>query len=124
SIVLRPKFEMRYFPLITLAAGIAAFDTLASFGIEPDIKWVNDILVGEKKICGILAEMTDTNSGQAVILGVGINLRSYSYPPEIADVATSLEAETLTEHDSTKVLAKFTQRFGKLYDTLANGRET
>ncbi len=124
SIVLRPRFDMRYFPLITLAAGIAAYDTLASFGIEPDIKWVNDILVGEKKICGILAEMTDTNSGQAVILGVGINLRSYGYPPEIADVATSLEAETLIEHDAKGVLAKFTERFADLYGSLANGGET
>lgn len=124
SIVLRPKFDMRHFPLITLAAGIAAYDTLASFGIEPDIKWVNDILVGEKKICGILAEVTETNSGQAVILGVGINLRSYSYPPEIADVATSLEAETLTEHSAKDVLAKFTVCFAKLYDSLANNDET
>lgn len=124
SIVLRPKFEMRHFPLITLAAGIAAFDTLASFGVEPDIKWVNDILVGEKKICGILAEMTDTNSGPAVILGVGINLRSYNFPPEIADIATSLEAETLSEHNAKDVLAKFTELFSKLYSSLANGGET
>lgn len=124
SIVLRPKFEMRLFPLITLAAGVAAFDTFASFGVEPDIKWVNDILVGDKKICGILAEMTDTKTGAAVILGVGINLRSYSYPPEIADVATSLEAETLSQHDAKDVLAKFTELFAKLYSTLANGGET
>lgn len=124
SIVLRPTFEIRYFPLITLAAGVAAHDTLASFGVEPDIKWVNDILVGEKKICGILAEMTDTNSGQAVILGVGMNLRSYSYPPEIADVATSLEAETLAEHNGRTVLAKFNERFADVYGLLANGGKT
>ena len=124
SIVLRPKFGMPRFPLITLAAGVAAYDTLASFGIEPDIKWVNDILVGDKKICGILAEMTDTKNGPAVILGVGINLRSYNFPPEIADIATSLEAETLSRHEANDVLARFTDLFAKLYSGLANGGET
>ena len=90
SIILRPKLESRYLPLITLAAAVAAFDTLAELEIEPDIKWPNDILVNERKICGILAETVDTNEGLAVVVGIGINLTSASFPPDVAETATSV----------------------------------
>ena len=91
SIVLRPKFETRYLPLIMLMAGVAVHDTLQDFGLQPDIKWVNDILIGEKKISGILAETTETNTGLAVILGIGINIRNSNFPAEMSDKATSIE---------------------------------
>ncbi|HVF30617.1 MAG TPA: biotin--[acetyl-CoA-carboxylase] ligase [Pyrinomonadaceae bacterium] len=91
SMILRPKIETRRLPLITLAAGIAVHDTLAEIGLGPDIKWVNDVLVAEKKVCGILAETTDTAEGIAVVVGVGINLRSSNFPADIAETATSVE---------------------------------
>src|SRR5215216_2034234 len=85
SIVLRPKIETKYLTLITLTAGIAVHDTLQELDLKPDIKWVNDILIDEKKISGILAETTDTNEGLAVIVGIGINLKTSNLPPEIMD---------------------------------------
>ena len=94
SIVLRPEIETRYLPLITLMAGVAVYDTLKEFGLKPDIKWVNDVLIGEKKICGILAETLDTPRGLAVIVGIGINLTNANFPDEIADTATSIKGET------------------------------
>lgn len=94
SIVLRPEIDAKLMPLITLTAGVAVRDALAEFGIDADIKWVNDLLVNEKKICGILAETTDTNGGLAVILGIGINLKSSNFPAEIADIATAVGDET------------------------------
>ena len=93
SIVLRPIIELRYLPLITLMTGVAVYDALKEFGVKPDIKWVNDILVGEKKISGILAETVETPSGLAVVVGIGINLTSRNFPDEIADTATSIETE-------------------------------
>jgi BirA family biotin operon repressor/biotin-[acetyl-CoA-carboxylase] ligase len=93
SIVLRPKIDAVYLPLITLLAGVAVHDSLVEYGIEADIKWVNDLLVRERKICGILAEATETNNGLAVIVGIGVNLKSSNFPPEIADTATSIEEE-------------------------------
>ncbi|MEO7675021.1 MAG: biotin--[acetyl-CoA-carboxylase] ligase [Pyrinomonadaceae bacterium] len=95
SIILRPKFEMRHLPLITLMAGVAVHDTLAELGLKPDIKWVNDILINDKKIAGILAETAETSKGLAVVVGIGINIRTSNFPPEIADTATSIEAATL-----------------------------
>ena len=103
SIVLRPQIEMQYLPLITLMAGVAVYDTLAELGIRSDIKWVNDILVNKKKICGILAETTETVNGLAVVVGIGINLKSSNFPPEIADIATSIEDSVRTARDIGRV---------------------
>jgi BirA family biotin operon repressor/biotin-[acetyl-CoA-carboxylase] ligase len=95
SVVLRPAFESSYFPLITLAAAVAVSETLESeYGLNADIKWPNDVLIGEKKICGILAETTDTESGTSVILGIGLNLRSSAVSVDLAERATSVESET------------------------------
>lgn len=102
SIVLRPRFDGRYLSLITLAAGVAVYDTLKELCISPDIKWVNDVLVGDRKISGILAETVDTPGGLAVILGIGINLTSKNFPPEVAETATSI-AEELRRNDITAI---------------------
>lgn len=91
SIVLRPGLDIRHLPLITLMAGIAVYDLLSSHGLEPDIKWVNDILVGGKKIGGILAETVETTTGLAIVVGIGINLTSKNFPDDIAGTATSIE---------------------------------
>jgi BirA family biotin operon repressor/biotin-[acetyl-CoA-carboxylase] ligase len=93
SMILRPKLAIHRLPLITLMAGVAAYEALAGFSLKPDIKWVNDILVSQKKIAGILAETVDTPSGLAVIVGIGINLSSENLPVELARTATSIEQE-------------------------------
>ena len=90
SIVLRPKGEAKYLPLITLMAGVAVHDTVETFGVDADIKWVNDVLVRERKIAGILAETADTSIGLAVVVGIGINLRLSDLADEIADNAISI----------------------------------
>jgi len=118
SIVLRPTIEPRFLTLITLMAGVAVHDTLAEFGLRPDIKWVNDLLVNEKKIAGILAETAETEKGVAVVVGIGINLRSSNFPTEIAETATSLEAEsprTVTFSELEETLVRF---IGHFYDML------
>lgn len=120
SIVLRPKLETRFLPLITLMTGVAVHATLQEYSLKPDIKWVNDILVNEKKISGILAETAETSTGLAVIVGVGINIRSTNYSDEIADIATSIEGESPQERavatgDLTETLTRFISYF---YDIL------
>jgi BirA family transcriptional regulator, biotin operon repressor / biotin---[acetyl-CoA-carboxylase] ligase len=117
SIVLRPKLNTRDLPLITLMAGVAVHDTLAEFGLNPDIKWVNDVLVNDKKISGILAETTEAKRGLAVIVGIGINVKSSNFPPEIAEIATSVEAETkrnVTLTDLEETLVRFLNYFYEL----------
>ncbi len=118
SIILRPAIETRFLPLITLMTGIAVHDTLSELGIKPDIKWVNDILVKGKKISGILAETVDTPTGLAVVVGIGINLTSRNFPPELAATATSIEAEA-AHHQEADVEQRLTGLLSYWYETLS-----
>ncbi|MGB7210940.1 MAG: biotin--[acetyl-CoA-carboxylase] ligase [Pyrinomonadaceae bacterium] len=118
SIILRPKLETRFLPLITLMTGVAVHDTLQEFGLKPDIKWVNDILVNEKKISGILAETTETPNGLAVIVGIGVNIRSSNFPDEIADTATSIEVQSGQKPTADELANTLTRFFAYLYDIL------
>jgi BirA family biotin operon repressor/biotin-[acetyl-CoA-carboxylase] ligase len=126
SLILRPKIETKFLPLITLMTAAAVHDTLEElYSIDCDIKWVNDIHVRDKKICGILAETVETNQGLAVIVGIGINLRSTNFPPEIAETATSIEAETNQQPDIDELLQKLTSFLSYFCDIFygANGAE-
>jgi BirA family transcriptional regulator, biotin operon repressor / biotin---[acetyl-CoA-carboxylase] ligase len=119
SIVLRPKIETRLLPLVTLIAGVTVHDTLKEHGLKPDIKWVNDVLVEEKKISGILAETAETAAGTAVILGIGINLTSRSFPDDIAETATSIEAETGAAITPDEIAETLTGYLGYFYEMLS-----
>jgi BirA family biotin operon repressor/biotin-[acetyl-CoA-carboxylase] ligase len=126
SLILRPAIDIKFFPLLTLMAAAAVCDTLGGLYIfEPDIKWPNDVLAGGKKLCGILAEVTDTDKGLGVVLGIGINLRSDNFPPEIAHTATSIEAETGDKADLEILLPVLTANISRLYEILQveNGAE-
>jgi BirA family transcriptional regulator, biotin operon repressor / biotin---[acetyl-CoA-carboxylase] ligase len=81
--------------LLTIAAGVAIADgILAATGLQPQLKWPNDIYMDRRKLAGILAEAGTSSAGvQYVILGCGINLMPAAYPPDVAARATSIEAE-------------------------------
>ena len=81
--------------LLTLAAGVGVREgILASTGLAVDLKWPNDLILGRRKLAGILAEGQAIGTpAQAVIIGIGINVLTSSYPPEVAVRATSLEGE-------------------------------
>lgn len=126
SLVLRPRIETRFLPLVTLMTAIAVHDALEElYQVDCDIKWVNDVHVRNKKICGILAETTETIKGLAVIVGIGINLKSSNFPPEIAETATSIEAETGENPDIEKLLSTLTGYLSKFRSVLygENGAE-
>ncbi|MDQ3180916.1 MAG: biotin--[acetyl-CoA-carboxylase] ligase [Acidobacteriota bacterium] len=119
SIVLRPKMKMSLLPLLTLMSAIAVFDILQKlYGLKPDIKWANDVLVNNKKICGILAETIETKLGLAVIVGIGINLQSENFPPELREIATSIEEEAKQTPNLENLLQDLTNKFSNLYQIL------
>ncbi len=98
SVFLKPTQEN--FTLITAAAAVAVTNVLKQeFCIDAEIKWVNDIILKGKKICGILAESV-FNGGvsSGVVLGIGLNLKTPSggFDSEIASVAGAIEAEQNT----------------------------
>ncbi len=119
SIVLRPRIETRFLPLITLMTAVAVHDALRElFKIDCDIKWANDVLARGKKICGILAETIETSKGLAVVVGIGINLKSSNFPAELEEIATSIAEETSKIPDAEDLLRAVTNAFSKFYKVL------
>ena len=92
SALLRPALELAHTSALTLAIGLALRDAIAPL-ISADvlIKWPNDVLVGKKKLAGVLVEsQLQGERLQAVVVGVGLNVASRQFPAEIATRATSL----------------------------------
>ena len=96
SLLLRPAFNTRDALLITPAAAVATALAIGEvYGVHVGIKWVNDLLVEGKKVCGILTETvigTETGLIESAILGIGINITKpeEGYPRDIADIAAAL----------------------------------
>ena len=107
SIVLRPQLELSDWPLLTLLTAVAVQNALfQACNLSTDIKWPNDLMVNNRKLCGILAETLETPLGRAVVVGIGINLNHDSVPSALEAVATSVETETGELPDREVVLQK------------------
>src|SRR5580698_3212360 len=90
SIVLRLPLAARDLPLMMLALGLGTQEAITEVtGLAADLRWPNDVLLGDRKCAGILAQL----EGDAIIAGVGINVHHRTFPEDIRDVATSLAIE-------------------------------
>jgi BirA family biotin operon repressor/biotin-[acetyl-CoA-carboxylase] ligase len=119
--------------LLSLAAGVAVADGIrAATGLPVEIKWPNDVVVRDgpsrarrRKLAGVLAEASTGAEGlQHVILGMGINVRSAPLPPELAESATSIEAELGKAVEPAAVLAETLAMLNDQVQRLARGDRT
>lgn len=102
SILLRPQIPIARLPLLPLAAGLAAANAIRSATLlTVDLRWPNDLLIGPRKVGGILIEATAQSKGllhavlpHAVVVGIGINVHQRTFPPGLATPATSLDIES------------------------------
>ncbi len=95
SMVFTPPGGMSDCSCVTLLAGLAVRRALAPYcGTELNLKWPNDIRLGEKKIGGILCEMVPGSGKSTVIIGIGINVNRTNFPEEIRTTAGSLKTAT------------------------------
>jgi BirA family biotin operon repressor/biotin-[acetyl-CoA-carboxylase] ligase len=92
SVLLRPSPDAMEISLISIFAAIAVAEALIDFGATGvDIKWPNDVLLDERKVCGILIEGAGAGrEGMRLILGIGVNLNHQNFPPDLAETATAL----------------------------------
>jgi BirA family biotin operon repressor/biotin-[acetyl-CoA-carboxylase] ligase len=126
SILLQPAIAQEHWPLIVFLAALAVGDALSeACDVDTDIKWPNDLLSGERKICGILSETVETPGGRAVIVGIGINLTAEAYPAELSHVATSVGEASSRAPERETVLGALLRALSRWYSLLheVDGRE-
>lgn len=103
SFLLRPELPPGEIAAITLAAGYAVCLAVREYtGLDARIKWPNDVIIGNHKICGILTEMAaQSDRLEYVVTGIGINLNTTKFPEELHTKATSLSLQTGKEIDKS-----------------------
>jgi len=106
SLVLRPDIAAGAAPVLTLVVGLGVAEAVQTqTGMSCDIRWPNDILIGERKCAGILVEMeTDQERVAHVIVGVGLNLNYKDFGPDLENLATSLLIETGRRFEADSIL--------------------
>lgn len=119
SLVLRPQIAPAEASVLTLLCGLATAEAIeAETGLSAGIKWPNDILINGKKAVGILTEMDcEMSEVHFVIPGIGINVNTASFPPEIAEIATSLYLECGKTVSRRCLVHKVLERLEEHYET-------
>jgi len=106
SILLRPCVTTQETPSLALVAGLAVADALEAVAtVAARIRWPNDVLVGGKKISGVLPEAVSGADGRVayVLLGIGINIDQDVFPDDLRDEAISLRQATGVRHEQGRV---------------------
>lgn len=118
SVVLRLPLPPDSLPVVTLALGLATAEAIARItDLHPDLRWPNDIMIGEKKTAGILVQLVDS----AIIAGIGINVNHHAFPDEIASLATSLRLASGRAHSREELLVALLQSIDSFTRMLVEG---
>ncbi len=117
SIYLKPQKESDISQL-TLLAGLAVCRVIEN----SKIKWPNDVLLDDKKVCGVLCEaVMDGERVSRVIVGIGINVNTESFDDELSDKATSVYIETGKKVSRERLLNNVLKEFFDIYDEFIKG---
>lgn len=126
SVILRPQTDLESSQLITSCIAVAtaeAIDSICSTDVK--IKWVNDLFLGDKKICGILTEASlNFENGRLdyAVAGIGINLKSVkdSFSDQLTEIATSIEDETGSIPDRCRLIAEILKNIDLYMSNIEN----
>ena len=122
SVLIKPDFPLDKPAIITTSAAVSVCRAIKKvLNIQPQIKWVNDIYIDNKKVCGILTESITSFQNpkkRAIILGIGINIfkPNIDYPPEILDIAAPIiKDDCIIEGVKERLIAEVLNEFFNLY---------
>jgi BirA family transcriptional regulator, biotin operon repressor / biotin---[acetyl-CoA-carboxylase] ligase len=125
SVLLRPGLSPQEATQITVAAATAVWRGIHSVtGLKPEIKWPNDVLIGGKKVVGILTEMSaEADRVRHITLGIGVdvNIEAGEFPPELRNVATSLRIETGAPVSRAELAAALLRELDRDYARVCGG---
>ena len=128
SVILRPDAKPEQLMHLSACAAEAFAEAIeAEIGLKVGIKWVNDLIAGGKKLCGILTELSvEMESGRAeyAVIGIGVNCcqRETDFPPELSEIAASVAMQTGAAPDRNALAAALIRAASELNDTLISGQ--
>jgi BirA family transcriptional regulator, biotin operon repressor / biotin---[acetyl-CoA-carboxylase] ligase len=114
SLLLRPGRPVAEWPWLPLLAGVAVVGGLRAHDVPAELKWPNDVLLGDHKTAGILAERIDTPTGAAAVVGIGLNVTSTAEELPVP-TATSVRLATGSAPDRTALLEELVNRLRQQY---------
>ena len=120
SVVLRPSLAPADAIILSMMAGLAtAFAVEQVTGLKPDLRWPNDLLIGDKKFCGILTEMNaEVTRVRYAVVGIGINVNQSEFPPDLQPLATSLKLAGTRSCSRVQLTAALLQSLDREYTAL------
>lgn len=121
SVVLRPPLPPTDVLILTLATGLAVHAAIQEIDsrVVPDLKWPNDLLIGGKKVCGILTEMSsEATSVRYIVSGIGLNVNHTEFPPDLERIASSLRIVTGREWSRIEMAAAMLKSLDREYKNL------
>jgi BirA family biotin operon repressor/biotin-[acetyl-CoA-carboxylase] ligase len=126
SIVLRPQLPPNDVLWLSLIAGLAVYAAIKEITtIAVDLRWPNDIMLGDKKLGGILTELgTEAARISHAVVGIGLNINQPQFPPELVTLATSLRIETDREWPREEILTSLLRGIDREYRALQSGAKT
>ncbi|MBQ2996660.1 MAG: biotin--[Oscillibacter sp.] len=127
TLLLRPCLPPARLMPVTAMAGVAVCDAVEKVcGVRPGLKWPNDPVIGKRKLCGVLTEMSlegETGQVQYLVLGIGINMSQTAedFTPDVAQIATSLNTSLGWAVCRSELAAALIREVERLYLTLLCG---
>ncbi|MBD5465343.1 MAG: biotin--[acetyl-CoA-carboxylase] ligase [Lachnospiraceae bacterium] len=118
SLALKPSFHPNKASMVTLIMALAVAEGIREVtGLKAFIKWPNDVVLGKKKVCGILTEMNaELDYIHSVVIGTGINVNEQEFPAEIQEIATSLFLEKGEKIIRAQLVASVMEHFEEDYE--------
>lgn len=127
SVLLKPKIKISNINLITIIAAISVVEAIYNITkIQTSIKWVNDVMYNNKKLCGILTEASiEGESGDInyIVLGIGINVKKINFPDDIKNVATSLGNITSIDYNRNELIGQLLNQLENNYNKLFSNNQ-
>ena len=119
TILLRPQINPNHASMLTLLGALAVADAITDLtGERAMIKWPNDIVMGDKKVCGILTEMSaQFDYINHIVVGIGINVHTTEFSEEIKKTATSILLETGKQIHRSELIVRILEHFENNYET-------
>jgi len=123
SLVLHPDLPSSDLPIVALLSGLAVAEAVERLlGLHPSLKWPNDVLLGHRKVAGVLVESKPGAGGASrLVVGIGVNCQGTSadFPPDLRDQATTLSQESSRLVDQELLLRAILANLDRFLQRLA-----